>query len=249
MIWRTDALAACHGATSVSLITFIPLYMRVVQGVTVSEIGLLVLPLSVGVGLGSLMTGRAVSRTGRHCHLSLAWTVRGHRDAGRPGARRRQGGHDRVVGPAWADCGLHGHGHGRRAGYGAKCRRSPCPRRCCGVGPALTVNRGGLGDRARQPRAVRGACGARRGDRPPVPRTDTARTGHAHVLSQPVRVHLQEEVRGAFVAALLTIAGFAAMVPPWHGRSQSGVSDIGRRHLCPPLRGPALKTVKPATIA
>lgn len=31
------------------------------------------------------------------------------------------------------------------------------------------------------------------------------------VLSQPVRMHLQEEVRGAFVAALLTIAGFAAM--------------------------------------
>ena len=31
------------------------------------------------------------------------------------------------------------------------------------------------------------------------------------VLSQPVRVHLQEEVCGAFVAAFLTIAGFAAM--------------------------------------
>jgi hypothetical protein len=31
------------------------------------------------------------------------------------------------------------------------------------------------------------------------------------VLSQPVRVHLQEEVHGAFVVAFLTIAGFAAM--------------------------------------
>src|SRR4051794_20533457 len=64
-IWRTDALAACHGAAFVALITFMPLYMRVVLGVTVAQIVLLVLPLSVGVGLGSLMTGRAVSRTGR----------------------------------------------------------------------------------------------------------------------------------------------------------------------------------------
>lgn len=65
VIWRSDALAACHGATFVSLVTFIPIYLRVVRGASAAEIGLLLLPLSFGVGLGSMVTGRAVSRTGR----------------------------------------------------------------------------------------------------------------------------------------------------------------------------------------
>ena len=64
-IWRSDALAACHGAALVSLITFLPLYLRVVRGATASESGLLLLPLTAGIGLGSLITGRLVSKTGR----------------------------------------------------------------------------------------------------------------------------------------------------------------------------------------
>jgi EmrB/QacA subfamily drug resistance transporter len=64
-IWRSDALAACHGATLVSLITFIPIYLRVLRGASASETGLLLLPLMFGVGAGSMATGRIVSRTGR----------------------------------------------------------------------------------------------------------------------------------------------------------------------------------------
>jgi EmrB/QacA subfamily drug resistance transporter len=64
-IWRSDALAACHGAALGSLITFLPLYLRVVRGATASESGLLLLPLTAGIGLGSLVTGRLVSKTGR----------------------------------------------------------------------------------------------------------------------------------------------------------------------------------------
>jgi len=64
-IWRSDALAACHGATLVSLITFIPIYLRVVRGTSAAETGLLLLPLMFGVGGGSMATGRIVSRTGR----------------------------------------------------------------------------------------------------------------------------------------------------------------------------------------
>jgi EmrB/QacA subfamily drug resistance transporter len=64
-IWRSDALAACHGATLVSLITFIPIYLRVLRGTSASETGLLLLPLMFGVGTGSMVTGRIVSRTGR----------------------------------------------------------------------------------------------------------------------------------------------------------------------------------------
>jgi EmrB/QacA subfamily drug resistance transporter len=63
-IWRSDALAACHGAMLVSLVTFLPIYLRVLRGATPSETGLLLLPLMFGIGAGSMLTGRVVSRTG-----------------------------------------------------------------------------------------------------------------------------------------------------------------------------------------
>jgi EmrB/QacA subfamily drug resistance transporter len=63
-IWRSDALAACHGATLVSLIAFLPIHLRVAHGTSASETGLLLLPLTLGIGAGSMLTGRSVSRTG-----------------------------------------------------------------------------------------------------------------------------------------------------------------------------------------
>jgi predicted MFS family arabinose efflux permease len=63
-IWRSDALAACHGATLVSLVSFLPLYLRIQRGNSASETGLLLLPLMFGIGFGSMVTGRIVSRTG-----------------------------------------------------------------------------------------------------------------------------------------------------------------------------------------
>nr|WP_255607639.1 MFS transporter [Ancylobacter sp. Lp-2] len=64
-IWRSDALAFLHGACIVSLITFIPIYLCVVHGMTVARTGLVMLPMTACIGLGSIMTGRLVSRTGR----------------------------------------------------------------------------------------------------------------------------------------------------------------------------------------
>src|SRR5712691_6098729 len=63
-IWRSDALAACHGAALVSLITFLPIYLEVVRGASPSQTGLLLVPLTVGIGTGSLVTGQLVSSTG-----------------------------------------------------------------------------------------------------------------------------------------------------------------------------------------
>jgi EmrB/QacA subfamily drug resistance transporter len=63
-IWRSDALAACHGAALVSLITFLPIYLEVVRGNSPAETGLLLVPLTIGIGAGSLFTGRMVSKTG-----------------------------------------------------------------------------------------------------------------------------------------------------------------------------------------
>src|SRR5262252_858203 len=64
-IWRSDALAAFHGAALVSLITFLPIYLQVVRGLSPAATGLLLVPLTIGIGVGSLLTGRLVSKTGR----------------------------------------------------------------------------------------------------------------------------------------------------------------------------------------
>ena len=63
-IWHSDAMAACHGASLVSLITFFPVYMEVVRGMSPSATGLLLVPLTIGIGTGSLVIGRLVSKTG-----------------------------------------------------------------------------------------------------------------------------------------------------------------------------------------
>jgi EmrB/QacA subfamily drug resistance transporter len=63
-VWRCDALAACHGAALVSLITFLPIYLRALHGTTPGQTGLLILPLTIGVGAGSILTGRLITRTG-----------------------------------------------------------------------------------------------------------------------------------------------------------------------------------------
>jgi EmrB/QacA subfamily drug resistance transporter len=64
-VWRSAGLAACHGAALVSLITFLPIYLRAVRGASPAETGLLLLPLMFGIGIGSLVTGQLVTRTGR----------------------------------------------------------------------------------------------------------------------------------------------------------------------------------------
>ena len=64
-IWHSDALAACHGAALVSLITFIPVYLEVVRGFSPSATGIVLVPLTIGIGVGSLVTGRLVNASGR----------------------------------------------------------------------------------------------------------------------------------------------------------------------------------------
>jgi len=62
-IWRSDAMAACHGATLVSLLTFMPLYLHIVRGVSASETGLLLLPLTVGIGKQAFYSQIELSQT------------------------------------------------------------------------------------------------------------------------------------------------------------------------------------------
>jgi EmrB/QacA subfamily drug resistance transporter len=64
-MWRANAMAACSGALLVSEATILPIHLRAIDGASAGQIGLMMLPLTTTVGLGSLITGRLVSRTGR----------------------------------------------------------------------------------------------------------------------------------------------------------------------------------------
>ncbi len=64
-IWRTDTMAACVAAQTVSLVSFLPMYLQVVRGASIANSGLLLLPLTLGIALGSLFTGRIIAATGR----------------------------------------------------------------------------------------------------------------------------------------------------------------------------------------
>ena len=63
-IWRADVIAACVGGVLVSLLTFLPIYLEVVRSSSPSETGLVLLPLTAFIAIGSIVTGRLVTRTG-----------------------------------------------------------------------------------------------------------------------------------------------------------------------------------------
>lgn len=65
VIWRGCLLAMCQGSALLSLLSFVPILMRVSFAAEPTEIGLLMVPMSVCLGLGAWGTGQLVSRTGR----------------------------------------------------------------------------------------------------------------------------------------------------------------------------------------
>jgi EmrB/QacA subfamily drug resistance transporter len=64
-IWRTDMMAACVAGQTVSLVSFLPMYLQVVRGATAGHSGVLLLPLTLGIALGSFFCGRLIAATGR----------------------------------------------------------------------------------------------------------------------------------------------------------------------------------------
>ncbi len=64
-IWRCNTTAFLYGAVFVASISLLPIYLRTVRGASASEIGLLLLPMTASVGIGSTIVGQLVARTGR----------------------------------------------------------------------------------------------------------------------------------------------------------------------------------------
>ena len=71
-VWRTNALSACVAAAMTALIAFLPIYLSVVRGVPLATVGLMLLPMSVGGGMGALISGLTLARTGRTMALPMA---------------------------------------------------------------------------------------------------------------------------------------------------------------------------------
>jgi EmrB/QacA subfamily drug resistance transporter len=64
-IWRTNAMAACVAAVVVATVSFLPMYYQVVRGASPAATGLMMLPMTAGIGIGSLFTGRMIAATGQ----------------------------------------------------------------------------------------------------------------------------------------------------------------------------------------
>lgn len=63
-IWAANGMSMCHGAALTGLIAFLPIYLRIVRNLSASDVGMMLFPISIGIGLGSMATGRLISRTG-----------------------------------------------------------------------------------------------------------------------------------------------------------------------------------------
>lgn len=63
--WRADVMAACSGASLTALVTFLPIYLQTVAGASPAETGMLLIPLTGAVSVGSVLTGWLISRSGR----------------------------------------------------------------------------------------------------------------------------------------------------------------------------------------
>ena len=63
------------GAAMFGGIALLPLYLQIVKGATPTQSGLLLLPLTVGLMIGSLLSGQLISRTGRYKIFPVAGTA------------------------------------------------------------------------------------------------------------------------------------------------------------------------------
>jgi predicted MFS family arabinose efflux permease len=72
-IWRTNLMTGLVNGAFVGAIAFLPIYLTTVRGLSPSEVGFALLPLSACSGFGALMAGAGLARTGR----TLLWPAIG----------------------------------------------------------------------------------------------------------------------------------------------------------------------------
>jgi predicted MFS family arabinose efflux permease len=63
-VLRSNLLTGCAHGALVALLTFLPIYLQSVRGLTPADAGVLLLPLSLGGAVGGLSVGWLMTRTG-----------------------------------------------------------------------------------------------------------------------------------------------------------------------------------------
>jgi MFS family permease len=76
-IARTNLFTACAHGTQVALVTFLPIWLISVRGLSPAEAGALLLPLSLGGGVGGLTAGRMLTARGVAAPLAAAGLLLG----------------------------------------------------------------------------------------------------------------------------------------------------------------------------
>jgi len=64
-IWRANLLTGCVSAAFVGCIAFLPIYLTAVRGLGPGEVGFVLVPLAASAGIGALMAGTGMARSGR----------------------------------------------------------------------------------------------------------------------------------------------------------------------------------------
>ena len=65
-VWRANLLTACVAGAFVGAIAFLPIYLVAVRGLSTASAGAALLPLAACAGIGALISGVVLSRTGRN---------------------------------------------------------------------------------------------------------------------------------------------------------------------------------------
>ena len=71
-IARMALTVVCFGACMFSVVFFLPIFLQLGQGASVRDSGLLLLPVTIGIVVGSTITGRIVARFGRPFAMPVA---------------------------------------------------------------------------------------------------------------------------------------------------------------------------------
>ena len=192
------------------VITFLPIYLRAVRGTSPAETGLLLLPLTFGIGLGSLVAGQLVTRTGRTAIFPSYAYNGGHSPAcwaSHFGCR---------IWPAncpgfSAASPVHGDGDGRGAGDGAGRCRATDARYRRGDGAVFPFRRRRLWYRQSLLFSFRSRWPAIRKRRGCSPRLSIAGRKRSRLSRRPGSRSCRAKSAKAFRAAFLTIAMFTGI--------------------------------------
>lgn len=75
VFWVTSVIGFIAGAAMFGAVTFLPLYLQISLGLSPTESGFMLIPMTVGILIASTVAGRAMAATGRYKWLPIAGTA------------------------------------------------------------------------------------------------------------------------------------------------------------------------------